>query len=71
MTFFRERLLSKLVERRLISKELLAKLITWRHPGVSAHVGDRIAAEDKRRLQDTAASSRSSASSTRRRRAGS
>ena len=55
MTLFRERLLAKLVEKRAISKELVAKLVAWRHPGFSAHLGDRIAAEDKQRLKDTAA----------------
>lgn len=40
---------------KAISKKLVAKLVAWRHPGFSAHVGDRIAAEDKRRLEDTAA----------------
>jgi len=38
-----------------ISKELVAKLLAWRHPGFSAHVGERIAPEDKQRLLDTAA----------------
>jgi hypothetical protein len=33
----------------------LARLVAWRHPGFSAHLGDRIAAEDKQRLEDTAA----------------
>jgi len=55
MALFRERLLARLVERRAISKELVAKLVAWRHPGFSAHVGDRIAPEDKQRLLDTAA----------------
>ena len=54
MTLFRERLLTRLVEARAISTELVAKLRAWRHPGFSAHVGDRIAAEDTRRLEDTA-----------------
>ena len=54
-TLFRERLLARLVERRAISKELVLKLLAWRHPGFSAHVGDTIATEDKRRLEDTAA----------------
>ena len=34
---------------------LVQKLLAWRHPGFSAHVGDRVAAEDKKRLEDTAA----------------
>ena len=33
----------------------MARLLAWRHPGFSAHVGERIAPEDKRRLLDTAA----------------
>ncbi len=33
----------------------MAKLLAWRHPGFSAHVGDRITAGDKQRLEDTAA----------------
>jgi hypothetical protein len=55
MTLFRARLLARLVEARAISKELVAKLLAWRHPGFSAHVGDSIAAQDRRRLEDTAA----------------
>jgi hypothetical protein len=55
MTLFRERLLARLVESRAISKELVATLLAWRHPGFSAHVGERIAPEDKLRLLDTAA----------------
>jgi len=55
MMLFRERLLAKLVEKRAISRELVTKLVAWRHPGFSAHVGDTIAAEDKQRLEDTAA----------------
>jgi hypothetical protein len=55
MTLFRERLLARLVESRAISKELVARLLAWRHPGFSAHVGERIAPEDKQRLLDTTA----------------
>jgi hypothetical protein len=55
MTLFRARLLARLVEARAISKELVAKLLAWRHPGFCAHVGDGIAAQDRRRLEDTAA----------------
>jgi hypothetical protein len=54
MTLFRDRLLSKLVEKRAISKELVAKLVAWRCPGFSA-LGDKIAVEDKQRLEDIAA----------------
>jgi hypothetical protein len=28
-------------------QELVAKLLAWRHPGFSAHVGDPIAPEEK------------------------
>lgn len=55
MRLFRERLLARLVEQRAISKELVAKLLAWRHPGFSAHVDETIAPEDKQRLEDTAA----------------
>ena len=55
MTLFRERLLARLVESRAISKERVAKLLAWRHPRFSAHVGERITPEDKQRLLDTAA----------------
>ncbi len=55
MALFRELLLAPLVERRAISKELVAKLVAWRHPGFSAHVGEPIAPKDKQRLLDTAA----------------
>jgi len=50
MALFRERLLAELVKKRAISKKLVAKLVACRHPGFSTHVGDRIAAEDKQRL---------------------
>jgi Transposase zinc-binding domain/Putative transposase len=55
MTLFRERLLACLLDKRAISEDLVTKLLAWRHPGFSAHVGDRVAAEDKKRLEDTAA----------------
>src|SRR3990170_23353 len=32
MTLLRERLLARLVEQRTISKELVGKLLAWRHP---------------------------------------
>jgi hypothetical protein len=54
MRLFRERLLGSLLDKRAISKELVQKLLAWRHPGFSAHVGEPIAAEDERRLEDTA-----------------
>jgi hypothetical protein len=31
------------------------KLLAWKHPGFSAHVGETIAPTDKLRLEDTAA----------------
>jgi len=55
MRLFRERLLASLLDKRAISQELVGKLLAWRHPGFSAHVGDSVAAEDKQRLTDTAA----------------
>ena len=55
MRLFRERLLGSLLDRRAISQELVQKLLAWRHPGFSAHVGEPIAASDKQRLCDTAA----------------
>ena len=39
MRLFRERLLARLVEAHAISPELVAKLLAWKHPGFSAHVG--------------------------------
>jgi hypothetical protein len=41
--------------RHAISKQLVQRLLAWRHPGFSAHVGERIDPEDKQRLCDTAA----------------
>ena len=55
MTLFRERLLARLLERHAISHELVQKLLAWRHPGFSAHVGEPIPPQDKQRLEDTAA----------------
>jgi hypothetical protein len=55
MTLFRERLLARLLASHAISEELVAKLVSWRHPGFSAHVGEPIAPEEKQRLEDTAA----------------
>ena len=69
MRLFRERLLGSLLDKRAISQELVQKLLVWRHPGFSAHLGEPIAAEDNKRLEDTAAylvrnPSRSRSSST-------
>ena len=55
MSLFRERLLLRLVEAHAISPELVRKLLAWKHPGFSAHVGETIAPTDKLRLEDTAA----------------
>jgi Putative transposase len=55
MRLFRERLLARLVEAHAISPELVKKLLAWKHPGFSAHVGEPIAPTDKLRLEDTAA----------------
>jgi hypothetical protein len=55
MSLFRERLLARLVLAHAISPELVKKLLAWKHPGFSAHVGERIAPTDKLRLEDTAA----------------
>ena len=55
MSLFRDRLLARLVESHAISQELVAKLLAWRHPGFSAHVGEPIAPEEKQRLEETAA----------------
>jgi hypothetical protein len=52
---FRERLLARLLESHAVSQELVGKLLAWRHPGFSAHVGERIAPEDKHEFEDTAA----------------
>jgi hypothetical protein len=48
MKLFRERLLARLIELHAISEELTRKLLAWRHPGFSAHVGDAVPFEDKR-----------------------
>jgi hypothetical protein len=55
MSLFRERLLARLLEAHAISPELVAKLLAWRHPGFSAHIGEPIASEENKRLEDTAA----------------
>jgi hypothetical protein len=43
-----------LVRKHAISKELQAKLLTWRHPGFSAHVGEHIPPNDARAIEDMA-----------------
>jgi hypothetical protein len=54
MKLFRERLLARLIERHAISEELARKLLAWRHPGFSAHLGDAIPFEDKKAIEDVA-----------------
>jgi len=55
MMLFRERLLKSLLDKHAIFQELVKKLLAWRHPGFSAHVGEPISASDQQRLEDTAA----------------
>ena len=55
MTLFRERILARLLDRHTISPELVQKLLGWRHPGFSAHVGESIPPQERQRLEDTAA----------------
>ncbi len=55
MRLFREHLLARLVESHAISQELVCRLLSWRHPGFSAHVGEPIEPENKQHLEDTAA----------------
>jgi hypothetical protein len=54
MRLFRHALLERLVAKHAISKELQAKLLAWRHPGFSTHVGDPIPPEDTRAIEDMA-----------------
>jgi len=54
MTLFRERLLARLLERHAISEDLARRLLSWRHPGFSAHVGNAIPFEDKKAIEDVA-----------------
>ena len=51
---FRERLLARLIERHAISEELARKLLKWRHPGFSAHIGEPIPSEDRKAIEDVA-----------------
>jgi hypothetical protein len=55
MSLFRERLLARLLDHHAISSELVRKLLAWRHPDFSAHLGEAISAQDEQRLEDTAA----------------
>ncbi len=52
MKLFRERLLARLIERHAISSELAGKLLKWRHPGFSAHIGEPIPFEDSKAVED-------------------
>jgi hypothetical protein len=54
MKLFRERLLARLIERHAISQDLARKLLAWRHPGFSAHIGEAIPFEDKKAIEDVA-----------------
>ena len=55
MQLFRQRLLDRLVVKKAISEELVKRLLAWKHPGFSAHVGQAIPFEDKKALEDIAA----------------
>jgi hypothetical protein len=54
MKLFRERLLARLIERHAISQELAHKLLKWRHPGFSAHIGEPIPSGDRKAIEDVA-----------------
>ena len=54
MKLFRDRLLARLIERHAIPEELARKLLAWRHPGFSAHVGEAVPFEDKKAIEDVA-----------------
>ena len=54
MRLFRERLLTRLVEKHAVSQELATKLLSWKHPGFSAHVGEPIAPENAQAIEDMA-----------------
>jgi hypothetical protein len=54
MLLFRERLLARLVGRHAISQGLASRLLEWRHPGFSAHVGEPVAPDDPQAIEDMA-----------------
>jgi hypothetical protein len=54
MRLFRERLLVRLVDKHAISRQLAKRLMSWTHPGFSAHVGEPIAADDTQALENVA-----------------
>jgi hypothetical protein len=51
MRLFRERVLARLVDKHAISQELAKRLLTWRHPGFSSHVGEPISGDDTQALE--------------------
>ena len=54
MRLFRERLLARLLDKHAISRELVAKLLAWRHPGFSAFVGEPIPPDNTKAIEDMA-----------------
>ena len=54
MRLFRQALLERLVTKHAISEELQAKLLSWRHPGFSTHVGEPIPPDEARAIEDMA-----------------
>jgi hypothetical protein len=54
MRLFRQALLERLVSKHAISEELQARLLAWRHPGFSTHVGEPIPPTDTRAIEDMA-----------------
>ena len=54
MKLFRERLLARLVEKKAVSQEMAMKLLSWRHPGFSVHVGEPIPPDDPKAVEDMA-----------------
>jgi hypothetical protein len=54
MALFRARFLARLVEKHAIPKELVAKLLAWRHPGFSVHVGEPIPPDDPKAIENMA-----------------
>jgi hypothetical protein len=47
--------LARLIERQAISPELAGKLLKWRHPGFSAHIGQPIPSQDNKAIEDVGA----------------
>ncbi len=46
--------MARLVERHALSHDLAAKLLSWRHPGFSVHVGEPLAAGERQAFEDLA-----------------